>query len=1638
MQAERDLLHQSVFPELRRKLKKYNEDIQELDLRWGVDTSLMTEEESGKHVIESCIDSIDRCRPYMIVLIGERYGWIPDEALIANTHDDRIKACYDEPISITQMEILYGALEQKNLERCIFCFRDEYFSKQLPENIRRIYEAESNLHSQKLTALKTKIRNTEGAKIIEYQPVWDEARQCITGLEDFEKQVLDGLWNILEPEVNTNTSLVTEEYILKQAHMTAKHYVSTYVPREKLDGASILNGRGAVWYYGAGGSGKSAFLSSIYDGAKATGNHVFIYYCGNENCGNVDTFLNTLHYWLKKENGMLFTDEDRNLSRSRKLQSILALLNMPRTCDRTILIDGVDQLEEDILNIVINIAKAVIRETVGLYTFGFAVTSTDTYYRKHSRAIEIGEFTKQEIGTLSPTEIISITQLHARNRGKHLDSRVQNAIRSKKSAGNPHYLSLLLQELFMMTGDDFAAAEKLAPGMEGLSLYMENVIQKMPDDLNEMTIHTLSYTIEKMKWRMKTLTGDWNSIDPMDVFTLLAVSQNGLTLKELEEIAAMDGKILLPMEMHLLLTLLYNAFQESSSGRWDFSHRLFRENILAKLSKELYCKAALLLCRYAKAKESYLEAFYYAFQSEDKSEIREALARVMTYPAEKRDTFFRICQSIPLDFEALDLSGNTYGWFLAKVILSDPDKLLKEKEFWMKQIEQAQKHADVKNIQYQLSLAKLPFLKYEQDAREYISTFQAAEKMYFDLEHPESEDTLEYLKMVLSYLPVYTFQIPYDKIAAKLQAISDSIHEYRSSIQGFLNLMTYWQNKTVANDADGREIEIEELDKIINYTEKLRKEIGGENWDSLDSIEKIIHHAIMLMFLPAASRLAKLGVYKKAMIAADFTKEWIQNRINSSPTVDERLLYLDYLSVIMMCVKTEYRLKHITPYRTQAELLVETAPFSYCQIKLADTYYNEYWTLCKLEKESKQGYDHDRKVRIALREGIKQYDALFDGKRDDEKLDFVLESACYLRFRQVGLRLEHDIWNWEADKTVNIMRKIDWFEDQMKQDLERLESDGRLLYSKNPTEDNLYGLLWNLYYGFSYYELHQEKENMLLWKDKLFAHLKKAEELDPTGYKLVKTRMYMEIAEAMVRWSLTEYVSECLANCTRLLDAVAANTHKYDDKIRRYHVRKAIVLLKSGLFSDLAEAESIFEKAVAMSTDFDKDDNPLLGDLRQSMAELYHLENKNEKAVPLLVEMNSFWQDKESLWLSHNEKILQRRFRYLQGQRLLAELQIDAEEMKSVCSTHYLIVSQYSRNEETTSRPLLLAEAKLIKNIYETQFSSVPLPGSLTYVLLLNDTNRKAEKYKEQIKEEALAIETVERWEQEHTDHTTEEYFALLKKAFQIQGKLFKNVVKDSEEYQELWKRHVRLVRKRETYYWQTETYKYALGDSAFFLKQIIYRKELLKELYSLEEVYDYYKELVLKRGLTPYIGRDYQVDWLNVAEGASEVCELLYQETGELKWLWEALNVYKEQREHLVSVKPENPNDLDWILENIRQVYTYEQKLYVKLWKTGLVPETQWLTPLANSILAQLQINISVHESYYTNTLSMLYELQDESVKDQITVQKAIDLVVSAQSGRRDNFTYYMRKAVRDLPSDTPIEEVMAYIEKLKTEAQY
>ena len=109
MHAERDQLNNVVFPALRERLQGRRCRLEPIDLRVGVETdSTQTERERELQILKVCLAEIERSRPFLLVLLGDRYGWVPGE--------DRIKAAAseagfgpeDERASVTSLENEYG------------------------------------------------------------------------------------------------------------------------------------------------------------------------------------------------------------------------------------------------------------------------------------------------------------------------------------------------------------------------------------------------------------------------------------------------------------------------------------------------------------------------------------------------------------------------------------------------------------------------------------------------------------------------------------------------------------------------------------------------------------------------------------------------------------------------------------------------------------------------------------------------------------------------------------------------------------------------------------------------------------------------------------------------------------------------------------------------------------------------------------------------------------------------------------------------------------------------------------------------------------------------------------------------------------------------------------------------------------------------------------------------------------------------------------------------------------------------------------------------------------------------------------------------------------------------------------------
>ena len=267
MQEERDHLVKFIFPQLRKMCEERGVTWTEVDLRWGIPDEQKAE---GK-VLPICLEEIRRCRPYFIGLLGERYGWVPDE--IPRELIER-EAWLAEHLhqSVTELEILHGVLNNPAMaDHALFYFRDPAFVEKQPADVRSQFvevltEEETKKHGedeakrraderkQKLVALKDKIR-TSGLRLREN---YDEPKAvCEMVLQDMTA-IIDRLYP-KGSELSPLDQDASEHEAFAQSR--ARVYIGRQEYFDRLDEHARDDGQPLV-VLGESGSGKSALLAN--------------------------------------------------------------------------------------------------------------------------------------------------------------------------------------------------------------------------------------------------------------------------------------------------------------------------------------------------------------------------------------------------------------------------------------------------------------------------------------------------------------------------------------------------------------------------------------------------------------------------------------------------------------------------------------------------------------------------------------------------------------------------------------------------------------------------------------------------------------------------------------------------------------------------------------------------------------------------------------------------------------------------------------------------------------------------------------------------------------------------------------------------------------------------------------------------------------------------------------------------------------------------------------------------------------------------------------------------------------------------------------------------------------------------------
>lgn len=568
MHRERDALHVKVMPAINALAEQHGDSVAMCDLRWGIDTAAMGEADGARKVLQVCLDEIDRCRPYMIVILGDRYGWMPGPEMIHDAVRNRSELrLSDEDISVTALEIEYGALGQlARLDHTLFYFRE--LEGPCPEG----FASESLRHRERLDAIKARIEALPGAHVRTYRVHPDDAHP--QEMDAFARMVTRDLGELMQAEWAESDGL--DRYSLdqrrqwgfaqgKDAQFTARAEFSERCLRASDGGRGVL-------IHGPSGCGKSTLVSHIACELRKRRADAVPIFCGNTSFVGSGSDILKYVTWiledrLKLPAHLIDTISPNDNSDSTWLEYANRLAEQYAASDAGelyFLIDGIDQLIED--DIARNYAFVPQGEAPRIHFLLSRITPSALPPQFEAVAVE----------PLSREEKRQVVRGILANTHRELSEPIVDRICEMERCDSPLYISLLIQRLMMMNRRDFEAIYRLGDGMGAILRYQRKLIDESPGDISALSASILEIATEQV-----------GGSAMREAALVLAVSRKGLRLSDLEALLRANGCAWSPLDAAAFLQYMGGAFIYRSDGRVDFAHRTIRQGFLSKCEDPL-------------------------------------------------------------------------------------------------------------------------------------------------------------------------------------------------------------------------------------------------------------------------------------------------------------------------------------------------------------------------------------------------------------------------------------------------------------------------------------------------------------------------------------------------------------------------------------------------------------------------------------------------------------------------------------------------------------------------------------------------------------------------------------------------------------------------------------------------------------------------------------------------------------------------------------------------------------------------------------------------------------------------------------------------------------------------------------------
>lgn len=665
MQAERDMIRQKVFPAINKAAGAHNDHIEFVDLRWGIDTQCQSEQEACITVMSTCIYELQRSDDLMIILLGDRYGWVPDSEYLQDQKNSMPGEM--EYLSATAFEIEQGVFCGN--KKALVYIREFSDSKQIPEQ----FSEQIDESRKRLEELKEKLKTSPNCRVQVYPAHFVNGTIKESDLDALARRMIQDLRDTYAGEWKTFDQLQAfdreqeiqwgfierkaKEFYARRGELNALiENVQSWFSDAPSANKTMRADEHMHFIIGGSGSGKSTFISEAaitlrrkgYDvlpfigGLTAESSDAIRVLCGiiyyiEEKLGlpHTVTFGGQESGEIRLENGR--TPVDSVAVTRKKLQDRLAAIERQYSGKQKpllIVIDALDQFFPDENRDMQAFCPSGLGPNIR-----FLITSTPD--------IKTGAGNATVLKKLNGSEQNLIVQGALSRRRKNLSKIVISNILKREGAAKPLYISMVLDRLMLMDQADFQRIYEQGGSIDDIVAHQNDIVEQLPDGLSEMVAALFEAAGEKIgqSFTQKALQ-------------YIAMSRQGIRESDL---AYCMGNMWDAARFSRLLYYLDDQFMMRADGRIDFMHKTLRQGVLTTIQDTKALHVKLVWCYHVLEKEDSVRASELLYHCYHANEYKYAGSVVQPI----------VYQNFSKDKEVLLTVSRRYAQTMAELSLSD-------------------------------------------------------------------------------------------------------------------------------------------------------------------------------------------------------------------------------------------------------------------------------------------------------------------------------------------------------------------------------------------------------------------------------------------------------------------------------------------------------------------------------------------------------------------------------------------------------------------------------------------------------------------------------------------------------------------------------------------------------------------------------------------------------------------------------------------------------------------------------------------------------------------------------------------------------------------------------------------------------